>query len=267
MSHNGLPHSFDREFVLPGSMTFCKIDFSESHISGPESQPLFNDDGSVDLDEAVDRLRDALPSLDDIEGLYDDAHDLADNAKEWWDGTNDEWDHVPTGLTDFGKGWVAGGGKQALSDLVSSDLIKNPLNDGSEAAGEAIEDAMGKPLGADISAPLGLGYNPETDRWYGCAGLIAGWDLHTWNIEGVCKEIKLQAGVGGRFKWAEAKGITFDPTAYVSLNIAVAEFEIAGTTLTIDGEVKVDAFGGDSSVTGELTIDLGQLSESLWRNK
>jgi hypothetical protein len=262
MSHQGVPHSSDP----PSKFTvgaICKLEFSERHFTGPLSQPLFHDDGTIDLNEALDRLDDAF-DLDDIEGLYDDATELSDSAKEWWEGTNDEWNGAPQGLVDYAKGWVDGGAKQALSDLLDSEMVKDPLNDGSEAAGDAIEDQMGSPLGADLRAPLGLGYNPRSGRWYGTAGLIAGWDLHTWNLEGVCKEITLQAGVGGRLTWAEAKGVSVDPTAYLSLNMKVLEFAIGGSTLSIDGSVKVDAFGEDNSVTGELTIDLGSLSDKLW---
>tara|TARA_Y100000004_G_scaffold2386_1_gene2904 strand:- start:632 stop:1429 length:798 start_codon:yes stop_codon:yes gene_type:complete len=265
MSHQGVPHSSDS----PSKFTVgavCKLDFSERHFTGPLSQPLFHDDGTIDVNEAIDRLGDALPGLDDIERLYDDATELSDSAKEWWDGTNDEWNFVPQGLADYAKGWVDGGATQALSDVLDSDLIQKPLNDGSNAAGDAMEAQMGKPLGADLRAPLGLGYNPNTGRWYGSAGLVGVWDLHTWNFEGVCKEVNLQAGLGGKFNWAEVKGVSFDPTAYLSLNMKILDFDIGGSTLKLNASAKVDAFGEDQSVTGELTIDLGSLSENLWSN-
>jgi hypothetical protein len=263
MSHQGVPHSSDSpsEFTVGA---ICKLDFRFDHYSGPLSQPLFHDDGTLDGKEAVDRLKDAFPTLDDLEDLYDSANELADKGEGIWEGANEEWNNAPQGLVDYAAGWVDGGDKQALSDLVSSDMIKDPLNDGSKAAGDAMEGQMGKPLGADLRAPLGLGYNPNSDRWYGSAGLVGVWDLHTWNFEGVCKQVKLQAGVGGKFNWAEAKGVSFDPTAYLSLNMKILEFDVGGSTLKLNGSVKVDAFNEDQSVTGELTVDLGFLSEKLW---
>lgn len=228
----------------------CETTITFEHIGGVESQPFWSDDGTTDLEGLSDGLRDVTIN---VKQLYEDAKKLSDTAKETWEGIDAEWHGAPEAAADFAKGWLEGGSNEALEGLIDSDLIQNPINDASKAAGNAIEEAVGEP-GLDIKTPFGLGY--DGNEWYGTAGLLAGYELFTYTGDGVCKELNLSVGVGGRFKWAEA-GLTFDPTAYLNLNVEVTEFEIAGQLISLEAGVTVDALAEDNSVTGTLTFDVG----------